>query len=63
MALECLKWFKGKIIIYIREKKGGCNAIDKFFEVLEKNFQLVEEIKIPQWWDVHDCLTLWSRAN
>ena len=63
MALECLKRFKGKIIIYIGEKKGGCNAIDKFFEVLEKNFQLVEEIKIPQWWDVHDCLIIWSRAN
>ena len=63
IALECLKWFKGKFLIYIGEDIRGCNATDGFFKKLERDFILIQKIKIPQWWRVHDNLTIWEKNN
>ena len=61
MALECLKEFKGDILIYIGEKINGCNATNEFFEDLEKRFKLIKKVNIPQWWRLYDYLTVWKR--
>ena len=63
MAFKCLRWFKGKILIYIGEIVKGCNATVVFFRNLIRDFKLIQKIKIPQWWRIHDNLTIWERKN
>jgi len=60
----CDKWGNGKPIVYIGEDYEGCCATDLFF----KNFKRSEEqpnIKIPQWWGLHDYLTIgyWNKVK
>ena len=50
----CKEWGEVKPIIYIGEGKGGCNAVDEFFE----HFNSIEYFDIPQWWGLHDELTI-----
>lgn len=63
MAVKCLRWFRGDYIIYIGEGVNGCNATDIFFIKLKRDFELSEKIQIPQWWRVHDNLTVWKRKK
>ena len=53
----CNEWGNDKPIVYIGEDYEGCCATDLFF----KNFKRSEEqtnIKIPQWWGLHDQLII-----
>lgn len=45
----------------IRESSGGCTADDDFHRILEESFCAVQEIAIPQFWGVHDFLSIWKR--
>jgi hypothetical protein len=44
MALRSLKLYKGKWLIYIGEGRGGVNATEEFFDLLEKEW-VVEELQ------------------
>lgn len=61
MAFNYLSSFKGKKVIYIGEGNGGCTADDSFHELLESDFEEIEMIEIPQWYGMHDYLSVWSR--
>jgi len=61
MAFYTLKKFKGNKFIYIGESCGGCNADDSFFSLLDKEWKEIDEISIPQWWGIHDCMVLYER--
>jgi hypothetical protein len=61
MADDCVRLYAGKHVIYIGEGHGGCNANDAFFERLEKDFEKIDDIAIPQWNGLHDALTIWKR--
>ena len=50
----CEEWGGVKPIIYIGEDQGGCNAVDEFFQ----HYKSVEYFDIPQWWGLHDELTI-----
>jgi hypothetical protein len=61
MAVKCLKYYEGDVLIYIGEPGGGCTANDAFYELLRKQFSLEDYIEIPQWEGVHDVMSVWRR--
>jgi len=61
MALNCIKNYKGKYFLYVGEGKSGCNGTDEFFEYLDKNFHIIKEINIPQWYGINDSFTVYER--
>ena len=61
MAEESLNLFKGRKVIYVGEEQEGCNATDGFFNLLEKEWSLIKNIRIEQWWGLHDYLALYER--
>ena len=63
MASRCLKFYKGGCVAYIGEQNGGCCGDDKFHELLERDFEVVREVEIPQWYGIHDCLGIWRRKK
>ena len=63
MAYETIKLFKGYKIIYIGEPIGGCCGNDEFFDILEKEWMLIKEIKIPQWEGIHDSIFVYERIS
>ena len=63
MAEECLKYWKGSTLIYIGEGNGGCTATDEFHEELERSFELIKTIDIPQWPGMHDYLGVYRRTQ
>ena len=52
----------GKMLAYIGEARGGCTADNGFFEVLSKQFEMVETVRIPQWPGIHDELWILRRT-
>jgi hypothetical protein len=61
MAVDCLKYWKGKNLIYVGEEKGGSTANDKFFKILETEFFRTLRQEIPQWMCANDSLEVWTR--
>lgn len=63
MAFDCLKSFKGNYLIYIGESCYGCNANEQFFDELFNNWKKIESIDIPQWYGLHDSLSIYKRIK
>jgi hypothetical protein len=61
-AADALELHTGEHVCYIGEGRYGCTADDRFFELLHERYRLVQEIDIPQWFGLHDFLTVWRRA-
>lgn len=47
MAFKSLDQFKGSFCIYIGEEHGGCTTTDEFFNLVEKQWTVIEKIHIP----------------
>ena len=62
-AYNCLKNFKGKYFIYIGEGSGGCTGDDDFHGYLDKNFKLIDDYELPQWFGIHDRLCIFKRKK
>lgn len=62
MASQCLRAFQGDSVAYVGEHEGGCCADDAFFKALEKGWENVREVDLPQWPGMHDYLSIWRRA-
>ena len=60
-AFESLKLFKGNLLIYIGEPQDGCTANDDFYDLLEKEWNCKEEIKITNWNSIHDSIFIYER--
>lgn len=63
MAEICLQNYKGKTVIYIGESNGGCTATNEFYEHLEAEFECIKTINIPQWFGLHDYMSIWKRKD
>lgn len=63
MACECLQNFQGRYLAYVGESRDGCTADDDFYEMREQDWELQQSIVIPQWWGLHDDLTIWRRRK
>lgn len=50
-------------LIYIGEPIGGCNSPDEFFDILERDWTLHQQVNIPQWMGLHDQLQVWKRKD
>ena len=61
LARQCLKNYTGSTLIYVGEDKGGCTADDEFFDILENDYTQVEDLYIPQWIGIHDCMGIYTK--
>lgn len=59
-ALNAHRLNGGTRIIYIGEGYCGCTGDDKFHELLEKYYEEIEEVEIPTWRGMHDCLGIYT---
>ena len=60
-AITSLEAFAGDKIIYIGEGAYGCTGCDRFHALLDKEWERVGEVDIPQWSGLHDYLSLFVR--
>lgn len=63
MANNAIQNFSGNKIIYIGEGMGGCTGDDCFHNNLENEWTEVDQLCIPQWPGIHDCVTLYVRKQ
>ena len=63
LAHNAVRNFRGDRFIYIGEGDGGCTGCDRFHALLERDWELTEEVAIPQWWGIHDSVYLYERAG
>ena len=61
VAVQSLIYHRGEYVIYIGEGRWGCNANDAFFDRLDKFYEQVEGVSIPQWDGIHDYLDVYRR--
>jgi hypothetical protein len=61
MASDALESYGGNCVAYIGEGWGAHDADDRFFEMLETGWEVVQEVDIPQWDGMHDYLTVYRR--
>jgi SAM-dependent methyltransferase len=60
-AYNCLRSFRGKIVAYAGEPEGGCTANDRFFELLRREWSLLDKLALPQWFGINDGLFFYAR--
>ena len=61
-AYDALNAFSGEYVCYVGEGSGGCTATDDFHELLDTKFNEVQvDATVPQFWGVHDYLSVWHR--
>lgn len=61
MAYNVLSRYAGDRLIYIGEDCGGATADDNFYRVLSNNWTRVYEFEIPQFYGLHDWLSIYER--
>lgn len=61
MAFNCVKFFEGDTIIYIGEGVDGCNGDENYHNHLFNYWKVEKTVGIPQWWGLHDLLTVYKR--
>lgn len=61
MAHEALRFYRGNRVVYVGEWRHGCTADDAFHGVLDRQWNYVSGLDIPQWYGLHDTLTVWER--
>jgi hypothetical protein len=60
-AAKALAAFTGHTVVYAGEGPGGCTADDRFFELLDRQFDQARELVPPQWPGIHDTVQVWHR--
>jgi len=63
MAYRAVRSWAGRTLAYIGESWGGCTGCDRFHRYVDEHFREVQHIAIPQWWGVHDWLTIYERKG
>lgn len=63
MAAACLDLYLGYHLVYIGEGSGGCTGDDHFHELLDANWDEVQQVWIPQWPGIHDYCTIYRRRE
>lgn len=53
----------GRTVVFVGESYGGCTADDRFFKLLETQFEEVGDADLPQWRGLHDNLTVYQRKT
>lgn len=61
MAYDSIKLFKGSKFIYIGEWSGGQNGTSDFFSELDKNWNIIEKVNVPNFMATSDSIYLFTR--
>lgn len=61
MAYDCLRNFMGDRVVFIGEGAGGCTGDDAFFELLESDFECVDDIRNSNYFGIHDYASAYKR--
>ena len=48
-----------RFVLYGGESEGGCTGDDAMFEEFDNHWTIVGKFDCPQWWGIHDYLTLY----
>jgi hypothetical protein len=62
-AAQALELHRGEHMVYVGEGPGGCTANDRFHELLDAFYEEIRSIRIPQWFGLHDGLTIYRRLD
>lgn len=63
MAVTALRSHRGEHVVYVGEDWSGCTANDEFFHLVEAVYEPVETVHIPQWYGLHDYMTIYRRKE
>jgi hypothetical protein len=61
MGYDHISSYKGDTLILVGEGYGGCCGDDKMFNYIEKNFDSIKSINLPQWYGLHDYVEIFKR--
>ena len=61
MGYEALNAYEGDTVIYVGEGRGGCTADDDFHNLLSHEWEMIDDIDIPQWKGISDSLMIYKR--
>ena len=56
-----MSYFKGDILVYIGEVDSGMSCDDNFFEMLNKEWKVLEKVDIEHWDGIHDEVIIYRR--
>jgi len=60
---EVLKAFSGEFFIYVGEDCDGCTGDEEFHKMLDKEWELIQSISIPQFPGIHDTIKCYKRND
>lgn len=60
-ASKCLQYYTGNTVAYIGEGPYGCTGDKEFHEALERDWNEVKEVRLPNWDGIHDDLYIYER--
>jgi hypothetical protein len=63
MAADCLDLYTGTHLIFVGEGPGGCTGDSRFWKMIREEWDTIEDIQIPQWWGMHDWLSIYVRKD
>lgn len=60
-ASDCLRYYTGNAVAYIGEGGYGCTGDAAFHAALDREWEEVKEVRLPQWEGIHDALYIYRR--
>jgi hypothetical protein len=60
---EYLNTLMPEKVVYIGEGYGGCTGDDAFHDTLSKQYEMVDEYRLDQWYGIHDHLSLYKKKS
>jgi hypothetical protein len=53
----------GRKLVLVSEDSGGCVGSTQLFRRLDREFETLAEIEIPQWMGIHDRIGIWQKKG
>jgi hypothetical protein len=63
MAYDALRAYRGRFVLYVGEGGSGCTGDKRFHRLLEKYFDEIAVVDIPQYGGIHDTLMVFQRKE
>jgi hypothetical protein len=63
MAANAVKLYKGRVLLYVGEPKGGVNATDEFFDLLQKDWEVVSTAQMEPFPEGYEQLWVLQRKG
>jgi len=62
-ATEALKLYEGETVIYVGEWRPEYADDDEFFDILDRDFDLIDRVSLPCWMGTKDTMMIQTRSN